>query len=224
MSGQQQTSQQGGIWSMFSSQPAPRQPTQQEMLKANKKGINKSKRDLDKEIRGLERQEAKVELEIKKYARLGQNSSAKLMAKELVRIRKQKEALMKTKVTLGTVASRTETASANMAVQRAMSGATRAMKTANQINSPEKFQATMQEFERQSTIMDLQEELLDELLEDSSEASEVEELVGAVFDEIGLELNSMMVSTPKNRVQAQPAKKQREEVDDTELETLLGAL
>lgn len=78
------------------------------MLKANKKGINRSRRDLDKEIRALERQEAKVQLEIKQLAHKGQNSAAKLMAKELIRIRKQKEQLLKTKVTLGTVASRTE--------------------------------------------------------------------------------------------------------------------
>lgn len=35
--------------------------------------------------------------------------------------------------------------------------------------------------------------LLDELLEDSSQESEVEELVGAVFDEIGLELDSQVL-------------------------------
>lgn len=71
-----------GWTSMFGSQPAP-QPSPQgtfctlpssihlclEMLKANKKGINRSKRDLDKEIRALERQEAKVQLEIKQLAR-----------------------------------------------------------------------------------------------------------------------------------------------------------
>lgn len=45
-----------------------------------------------------------------------------------------------------------------MAVQKAMTGATRAMKTANQINSPERLQATMQEFEKQSMMMDMHEE------------------------------------------------------------------
>lgn len=102
-----------------------------------------------------------------------------------------------------------QTVAANMAVQKAMTGATRvsisssrllrttltfrqAMKTANQINSPEKLSATMNEFQRQSAMMDMHEELLDELLEDSSQESEVEELVGAVFDEIGLELNSQV--------------------------------
>lgn len=57
-----------------------------------------------------------------------------------------------------------------MAVQKAMTGATRvctntllhlpfqAMRTANQINSPEKLQATMTEFERQSMMMQMHEE------------------------------------------------------------------
>jgi hypothetical protein len=79
------------------------------------------------------------------------------------------------------------------------------MKTANQLNSPQKMQATMAEYEKQNQLMQMHDEykidfslfffskiprMLDELFDESSQESEVEDLVNAVYDEIGLELNT----------------------------------
>lgn len=68
----------------------------------------RSRRDLEKELRALDRQEAKVIQECKQLARQGQDKAAKMMAKEIVRIRKQKEQLMKAKVTVGAVQSKVQ--------------------------------------------------------------------------------------------------------------------
>jgi len=151
------------------------------------------------------------------------------MAKEIVRIRKQKEQLLKTKVTLGTVSSRTETAKATMAVQSAFAGATKAMATANAINSPDKIQQSMLNFQKQTQMMELQEEMLDELLEDSEEEEAAKELADAVFEEIGIELNSQMVSAPRHKVTTGPEKvsttaKKTSQTEDAELEALLKSL
>lgn len=79
-------------------------------MRSQKKQMNRSKRDLEREIRALERQEQKVVLEVRKLARQGQNKAARMMAKEIVRIRKQREQLIKAKVTVGTVQSKVEVA------------------------------------------------------------------------------------------------------------------
>jgi len=52
--------------------------------------------------------------------------------------------------------------------------------------------------------------MLDELLDDSSQESEVEDLVNAVYDEIGLELNKNLVNTPQTKIKAQPKATQKE--------------
>uniref|UniRef100_A0A6B2LI75 Uncharacterized protein n=1 Tax=Arcella intermedia TaxID=1963864 RepID=A0A6B2LI75_9EUKA len=194
------------------------------MFKQNKKSIQKSTRLLDRELRALELQEQKVQKEIQRLAKSGQTSAVRIMAKEIVSIRKQKEHLLKTKVTLGAVASKTTTARATMAVQTAFAGATKAMATANAINSPEKIQQTMLNFEKQNQMMQLQEEMLDELLEDSEEEEEAQELVDTVLEDIGIELNRQMVPAPKNKLSNPTIKAKTPQNEDAELEALLKSL
>jgi len=199
------------MFSQLFGDPAPSPaPPPKAIMKQNKKIMGKSRRDIDREIRALDRQEAKLQVEIKALANKGQMNAAKLMAKELVRVRKQREQLMATKVKLGQVSARTEAVGATMAVQNAMTGATKAIKTANQITSPTKLQNTMAEYEKQSQIMALQDEMLDEVLDDPSQESEAEELVNKVYDEIGLELNSKLVNTPQKSQTVVPSKSKKE--------------
>jgi len=154
----------------------------------------------------------------------GRTKDARNMAKEIVRIRKCKEQMLKTKTVLGTVQSKTETAKSSMAMTKALSGATRAMTAANSVNSPEKIQKTMNEYERQQQLMELQEEMLDELLEDPSDEEEAEEVIDEVFDAIGIELNSKLVNAPKTQVgEKQQAGKVKSD-EDAELTALLNSL
>jgi len=179
---------------LFGEKPPPKQ-SPKEALASTKKNLKKPARDIERELRVLDRQEVKLQNDIKKLAGEGQTNSAKIMAKELIRVRQQRENLLKTKLTLAQVKSKTETASANLAVTNAMSGATKAMKTMNSINSAEKMNSTFSEFEKQKMIMDMQEDLLDELLEDSSVSEEVDEVIDEVLDDINLELNSQLAKT-----------------------------
>lgn len=60
-----------------------------EVLRENKRMINKAVREIDREKNGLEREEKKLILEIKKAAKENQMQSVKIMAKDLVRTRQQ---------------------------------------------------------------------------------------------------------------------------------------
>jgi len=100
------------------------------------------------------------------------------------------------------------------------------MTTANAVNSPEKIQKTMNEFERQQQLMELQEEMLDELLEDDSDEEEAEEVIDKVFDAIGIELNSKLVSAPKTQLvkEKSEVKAKGNKQEDAELTALLNSL
>jgi hypothetical protein len=52
-----------------------------EVLRENKRMINKAVRELDREKAGLEKEEKRLTMEIKKAARDGQMASVKIMAK-----------------------------------------------------------------------------------------------------------------------------------------------
>jgi charged multivesicular body protein 2A len=58
-----------------------------EVLRENKRMINRAVRELDREKTGLEREEQRLTIEIKKAAKAQQMGSVKIMAKDLVRTR-----------------------------------------------------------------------------------------------------------------------------------------
>ena len=58
-----------------------------EVLRENKRLINRAIRELDREKMGLEREEKRLTMEIKKAAKENQMSAVKIMAKDLVRTR-----------------------------------------------------------------------------------------------------------------------------------------
>ena len=58
-----------------------------EVLRENKRSINRAVRELDRERAGLEREEKRLTMEIKKSAKENQMPAVKIMAKDLVRTR-----------------------------------------------------------------------------------------------------------------------------------------
>ena len=78
-----------------------KKPTTKEVVKQQKRNLNRTGRDLDRDLKQLERQEKALVIEIKKAAKLGNKQLATTYAKQLVNIRKQKNRNMttKTKVT-----------------------------------------------------------------------------------------------------------------------------
>jgi sugar-specific transcriptional regulator TrmB len=58
-----------------------------EVLRENKREINRAVRELDREKNGLEREEKRITMEIKKAAKENQMQAVRIMAKDLVRTR-----------------------------------------------------------------------------------------------------------------------------------------
>ena len=69
-----------------------KQPTAKESAKAVKREVRGSTRDLDRELRDLDRREAQLIADLKKEAKLGRSEKAvKLLAKNLVQLRAQRD-------------------------------------------------------------------------------------------------------------------------------------
>lgn len=80
-----------------------KKPDAKEVGKQARKDIDHSKRDLDREIRNLDREEAKAIAEAQRMTKAGNTQGARLMAKEVVRIRNAKTNLQKGKSQLSSV-------------------------------------------------------------------------------------------------------------------------
>ncbi|KAI4379564.1 hypothetical protein MLD38_005844 [Melastoma candidum] len=182
--------------------------TPAELLRENKRMLDKSIREIERERQALQAQEKKLISEIKKSAKQGQMGAVRVMAKDLIRTRHQIDKFYKLKSQLQGVSLRIQTLKSTHAMGEAMKGVTKAMGQMNrQMNLPS-LQKIMQEFERQNERMEMSTEIMgdaiDDALEGDEEEEETEELVNQVLDEIGIDVNQELVNAPSTAV-ATPA-------------------
>ena len=60
-------------------------------MRTNDRALRKVNRDVERDRVGLEREEKKLEAEIKKAAKAGQRDVCTVLAKQLIQLRKQKQ-------------------------------------------------------------------------------------------------------------------------------------
>ncbi|CAN1135972.1 Vacuolar protein sorting-associated protein 2 homolog 1 [Linum perenne] len=184
--------------------------TPAEILRENKRMMDKSIREIERERQALQTQEKKLIAEIKKNAKQGQMGAVKIMAKDLIRTRHQIEKFYKLKSQLQGVSLRIQTLKSTQAMGEAMKGVTKAMGQMNkQMNLPA-LQKIMMEFERQNERMEMTSEVMGDAMDDAlgedDEEEETEELVNQVLDEIGININQELVNAPSSAVAAPAAK------------------
>eukprot|EP01113_Clastostelium_recurvatum_P013596 TRINITY_DN1723_c0_g1_i1.p1 TRINITY_DN1723_c0_g1~~TRINITY_DN1723_c0_g1_i1.p1 ORF type:complete len:236 (+),score=86.55 TRINITY_DN1723_c0_g1_i1:65-709(+) len=176
------------------------QKTPKEIMREHLRAINKSKREIDRERTQMQQQEKKTIIEIKKCAKQGQIGAAKIMAKDLVRLRNQITKFYNMSTQLQAVGMRIQTLKSTQSMAEAMKGVTRAMMVMNkQMNLPA-MQRIMMEFERQGEMMDMKEEMMNDTMDDAMEGDndeeQSEEILSQVLDEIGINLSTQLVDTP----------------------------
>merc|ERR1719290_365989 len=133
-------------------------------------------------------------------AKQGQMDAVKIMAKDLVRTRRYVKKFMLMRANIQAVSLKIQTLKSQNAMAQAMKGVTKAMMNMNkQMKLPE-IQKIMQEFEKQSEIMDMKEEMMSDVIDDALEGEDDEEesdaIVTQVLDELGLQLTDQITGLP----------------------------
>ena len=208
--------------------------------------VEKSVRDLTREKTGMERTEAQLIADIKKAAKANQVKSCKIMAKgmpllcrraslrstsprcplspmqpDLVRTRKHKEKFTNLCAQLRVMSLQMSEVASQQALAESMKNVTKAMTALNkQVNLPQ-LQATMAEFQKQSEIMEMKQEMMEDamdgallllvhcrracinwlfapadVMDDDETEEDIERVVQSVFDEIGITLNEQLIGAP----------------------------
>lgn len=178
-----------------------RKKSPEEMLRQNQRALNKAMRDLDRERAKMEQQEKKIIMDIKKMAKDNQMDAVKIMARDLVRTRRQVKKFILMRANIQAVSLKIQTLRSQNAMAQAMRGVTRAMQSMNkQLNLPQ-IQKIMQEFEKQSEVMDMKEEMMNDAIDDAMGDDEDEEesdaIVNEVLDELGLQLSEKLTDLPE---------------------------
>src|SRR5699024_8807307 len=165
----------------------------EEMLRQNQRALNKAMRDLDRERSKMEAQEKKLIADIKKMAKDNQMDAVKIMAKDLVRTRRYVKKFILMRANIQAVSLKVQTLRSQNAMATAMRGVTKALQSMNrQMNLPQ-IQRIMHEFEKQSDIMDMKEEMMseaiDDVIGDEQDEEESDQVVAQVLDELGVQLD-----------------------------------
>jgi len=207
--------------SWFQSKP---KPTSKEMLRQTKRELKKGEKSMDREMRDLEKQEKKLIIEIKQHAAKGDKSSAKIMAKNLVQIRKQKQKMMISKTTMAGIGMQATAMNASATMAGAMKTAGAAMTSMNKAIDPVAMQRMMAQFageqEKFSMTQEVMDDAMDSVFEDDDE--EIDGVVDQVFTELGLEDAAGLSTVAAGTTQI--AEPQASTAMDDDLERRLAAL
>ncbi|WWD16838.1 hypothetical protein CI109_101270 [Kwoniella shandongensis] len=181
-----------------------RSMTPAERLRQHQRSLQKAQRELDREKAKLEAQEKKTMAEIKRNAKAGNMNACKIMAKDLVRTRRYVQKFTQMRVQLQAVSLRMQTLRSNEQMAQAMKGATRAMGQMNRSLNLPQIQKIMNDFERESSTMDMKEEMMSDAVDDAMEGEdegegedvESDKILNEVLEEIGMSMNDSLASAP----------------------------
>ncbi|KAI8924174.1 Snf7 family [Entophlyctis helioformis] len=197
--------------------------TPAELLKQHQRSLTKAQRDLDRERTKLEQQEKKLIVDIKKAAKANQMGACKVMAKDLVRTRRYVQKFYQMRTQLQAVALKIQTLRSTQQMADAMKGVTKAMRSMNgQINLPQ-ITKIMMDFERESGMMEMKEEMMndaiDGVMDGDDNEEEEDQIVNQVLDEIGINLNQSLVDAPNSKLG-----NKAEAVEEDDLQARLNSL
>ncbi|CCE89617.1 ESCRT-III subunit protein DID4 TDEL_0A02850 [Torulaspora delbrueckii] len=179
--------------------------TPQERLKKNQRALERTQRELDREKRKLETQEKKLIADIKRSAKNGQVTAAKVQARDLVRTKNYIQKFDNMKTQLQAISLRIQAVRSSDQMTRSMREATVLLAGMNRSMNLPQLQRISMEFEKQNDLMDQRQEFMDESIDnvmgdELDEDEEAEEIVNKVLDEIGVDLNAQLQNTPQNVV------------------------
>lgn len=168
--------------------------------KETRKEVRSNQRDLDREMRELDKQEKQVVLELKQRAKTVNSSTdttLKTLAKQLVQIRQQRDKLQGTKAQLGAMGMHATVMAAQIGATAAIGSVTESMKSANKIMDVKETTKIMTQFQRENERMEVKAEMMDDMLASAFDGDEIEEeadlLTSQVLAELGVELDSQLV-------------------------------
>eukprot|EP00750_Incisomonas_marina_P022140 INCI4868.1.p1 GENE.INCI4868.1~~INCI4868.1.p1 ORF type:complete len:216 (+),score=52.21 INCI4868.1:176-823(+) len=176
--------------------------------KETSRSLQKEQRSMDRERRKLEAEEKKIIAKIKDCHKKGDKASARIYAKDLLRVRETSKRMLVMKSRIGSIAHRTKHMASTLKMSSAIQTASSAMSRINAAIDPQRLSAMMQQFAQQNDRMNVTEEMMDDMMDDFDQADEeeVDEITRGVLDEIGIEFESKLPAARNSQLPAVAAK------------------
>ena len=178
------------------SNPFKKQPTAKEAAKGVKKEVRSSQRELDRELRDIDRREAQLITDIKKQARDGRETSVRVLARNLVQLRSSRERLLKARGTVGSMSAQASAMAASITVADSLQKTSKVMHKMNA--SVQKSAMSVAAFQKEAERMNMTEEAMGDMLSEAfdDDEDEADAVVDQVLAEVGLNTTKDLHDAP----------------------------
>jgi len=178
---------------------------QAEVRKA-RSDLRREARVIDRDVRQIQRDEAKVKQSIKDAAKRGDMQACRTLAKEVVRSRSTTNRLHTTKAHMNSTVAHMQTQAAQQKVTRHMQKTTEVMRRMNKQTNVQQISATMQAMQQETAKAETMAEMVDdamEALDDDDASSAADDEVARVMEELDLERFMTTKAVPTTKPVAQ---------------------
>jgi charged multivesicular body protein 3 len=153
---------------------------------------------LDRQIRSIQREEAKVKLSLKQAAKKGDADVCRILAKEIVNSRKAVNRIHASKAQLNSVSLHMNQQAANLRVAGVMEKSADVMKAMHSLIRVHEISDVMRELSKEMTKAGIMEEMMDETMESTSgmDEDEMEEEAQKEVDKVLFELTEGELCDP----------------------------
>ncbi|KAJ1974645.1 Vacuolar protein-sorting-associated protein 24, partial [Dimargaris verticillata] len=162
-------------------------PTPEELVRKWRKDITTQKRLLDRQIRSIDVEEAKAKRSLKVLAKKRDETSCKILAKELVRSHKQKARLHTSKAQLNSIGMEMERQAAMLKVVGTLTKSTEVMRMVNNLVKIQQISGAVQEMSQEMMKAGIISEMMDdtfEVMDDVDVDDEAEDEVNKILYEV----------------------------------------
>uniref|UniRef100_A0A0C9S7K5 TSA: Wollemia nobilis Ref_Wollemi_Transcript_8253_1432 transcribed RNA sequence n=1 Tax=Wollemia nobilis TaxID=56998 RepID=A0A0C9S7K5_9CONI len=211
-------------------------PTPQQQLREWQRRLKQESRNVDRQVRDIQREEKNVQKAIKEAAKRNDMTSAKALAKEIIRSRRAVQRLYENRAQLNSISMHLGEIVATARAVGHLSKSTEVMKLVNGLMKAPEVSATMQEFTKEMTKAGVIEEMMndsvDSALDSEDIEEETEEEIDKVLTEIAGETAAQLPATARREKMKQPVHEEKtqeeqavaEGADEQELEEIRARL
>lgn len=173
-----------------------KQELEAEAKKQQKKEMRDATRSCDRVRSDLERQEQQLEHDIKAAAKKNDTDLAKILAKQLIKVREQKVRAAGAKSKINSISSHASTIETNNKLAQVMANSASVMSNINQQLKPEQLANQVGQFQAETMKMDMRDDMMNDMFDElfENDDAEADELMNQVLGEIGLEIGDSLAN------------------------------
>jgi len=170
---------------LFGKSPEPKEQVSEWCKK-----LRKESNQIDRQINGIRREEAKVTKSLKDAAKKGDKDVCKILAKEVVHSRKTVNKLYCAKANINSVQMQMKGQLATIKVAGSLQKSAEVMKTMQQLVKLPEIQKTMMEMSKEMMKAGIIEEMMEDTMESITDADDMEEEANEEIDKVLYELTA----------------------------------